>query len=109
MRQILTDYARSSKAVKRGSGGPKLDLDQAAEYSTDRAAELIGLDDALGALAAFDDRKARIIEMRFFGGLSEEEVAQALEVSDRTVRRESRLAEAWLRRYMAGEDTGATP
>jgi RNA polymerase sigma-70 factor, ECF subfamily len=106
MRQILTDYARTHQAAKRGSDGPKLDLDQAAEFSQGRAAELIGLDDALNGLAAFDERKARIIEMRFFGGLSEAEVGQTLDISDRTVRRESRLAEAWLRRYMAGEDTG---
>ena len=106
MRQILTDYARTHQAAKRGSGGPNLELDEAAEISQGRARELIALDDALTGLAAFDERKARIIEMRFFGGLTEEEIAQALVTSDRTVRRESRLAEAWLRRFMAGEDAG---
>jgi RNA polymerase sigma-70 factor (ECF subfamily) len=100
MRQILVDHARSHQAAKRGSGGQKLSLDDATIFSKERASDLVALDDALAALASFDQRKCRVIELRFFGGLSVEEMAEALSVSVATVGRELRLAQAWLHREM---------
>jgi len=81
----------------------KLSLDEALDYSWDRAAELIALDDALTALAAVDERKCRVIELRHFGGLSVEETAQALGVSVPTIVRDQRMARAWLRRELSKE------
>ncbi len=97
MRQILVDYARARRNAKRGGGAVKVTLDEAAEVSTERAAEMVALDDALTALAEFDQRKSRIVELRFFGGLSIEEMAEVLKVSPGTVMREWTLAKAWLR------------
>ena len=99
MRQILVDHARSHRAAKR-DGGQKLALDDAAIFSKERAADLVALDDALAALASFDQRKSRIVELRFFGGLSVEETAEVLGVSTATIGREMRLAQAWLHREM---------
>ena len=99
MRQILVDHARSHRAAKR-DGGRKLALDDTAIFSSERAADLIALDDALTALASFDQRKCRVIELRFFGGLSVEETAEVLGISIATVGREMRLAQAWLHREM---------
>ncbi len=103
MRQILVEHARSRHAGKRGGNAVKLSLDEALDYSRDRAAELIALDDALMALAAVDERKCRVIELRHFGGLSVEETAQALGVSVPTIVREQRMARAWLRRELSRE------
>jgi RNA polymerase sigma factor (TIGR02999 family) len=100
MRQVLVEHARRHSAVKRGGQQQKVALDEAVVYSPERAAELVELDEALNRLAAFDERKARVIELRFFGGLSVEETAEALGLSVATVRRELRLAEAWLRREL---------
>jgi RNA polymerase sigma factor (TIGR02999 family) len=97
MRQILVDYARARHNAKRGGRAVKVELDEAAEVSTERAAEMVALDDALTALAGFDQRKSRIVELRFFGGLSIEETAEVLKVSPGTVMREWTLAKAWLR------------
>ena len=80
-----------------------MSLDVAADFSQDRAAELIALDDALKSLAAIDPRKSLVVEMRFFGGLSVEETAHALQVSPETVLRDWRLAKVWLLREMSGE------
>jgi RNA polymerase sigma-70 factor (ECF subfamily) len=96
MRRILVDHARKHQAAKRGSGGIKLSLDEAIDVSDERAAELIALDDALQALAAFDAQKSRIVELRFFGGLSIEETAKVLGLSAPTVNRQWKLAKAWL-------------
>jgi RNA polymerase sigma factor (TIGR02999 family) len=102
MRQILVDHARSKIAAKRGGGRVRVDFRDTLNYSDDKAADLVALDDALLGLAAFDERKARIIELRYFGGLSVEEIAETLGVSIATIGRETRYAEAWLRRELSG-------
>jgi RNA polymerase sigma factor (TIGR02999 family) len=96
MRRILLDHARGQARAKRGGGLHRVSFDEGAIVSEQCAAELIALDDALNALAAFDSRKSRIVELRFFGGLSNEEVAEVMEISLRTVEREWRKAKAWL-------------
>ncbi len=100
MRQILVEHARTRAADKRGGDGQKFSLDEALTFSDEKAAELVALDDALVALAKFDERKVRIIELRFFGGLSLEETAAAFDLSVATITHEMRLARAWLRREM---------
>jgi RNA polymerase sigma factor (TIGR02999 family) len=100
MRQILIEHARRHAAAKRGGGGEKISLEDATLFSQERAADLVALDDALTALAAFDERKARVIELRFFGGLTDEETGEAIGISVATVRRNLRLAEAWLQREL---------
>src|SRR5215469_4200399 len=84
MRRILVDYARSHKYVKRGGGSPHISLDGEALLSPERAPDLVALDEALSALAALDARKSRVVELRFFGGLSVEETAEVLQLSQRT-------------------------
>ena len=100
MRQILVDYARARSADKRGGAMQKFSLDEALTFSDEKVAELVALDDALVALAKFDERKVRIIELRYFGGLSLEETAAEFGVSVATIGHEMRLARAWLRREM---------
>ena len=100
MRRILVDFARSKGYQKRGGGAQKVSLDEALIVSAEPAADLVALDDALTALAAFDARKAQVVEMRFFGGLSVEETAEALKVSVDTVMRDWKLAKAWLLREL---------
>ncbi len=97
MRQILVEYARAQNAGKRGASVQKLPLDGALEFSPERSNELIALDGALERLAQLDARQSRIVELRFFGGLSVEDTAEALGTSPRTVKREWRSARAWLR------------
>ncbi len=96
MRRILIDHARSRQAAKRGSGGIKVSLDDVLEITDERAADLIALDEALKALADFDAQKARVVELRFFGGLSIEETAAVMGVGTATITRQWRLAKAWL-------------
>jgi RNA polymerase sigma factor (TIGR02999 family) len=96
MRRLLVDHARGHHRVKRGSGGRKISLDEVAEVSSQPTSDLLALDEALTQLASFDTRKSEIIELHFFGGLSNEEVAEALGISRATVQRELRLAKAWL-------------
>jgi RNA polymerase sigma factor (TIGR02999 family) len=96
MRRILIDYARSRQFAKRGGGASALPLDEALVVTPERALELIDLDEALTALAVYDERKARIVELRFFSGLSIEETAELLEVSPGTVMKDWTLAKAWL-------------
>lgn len=105
MRHILIDHARSRHYAKRGAGARKISLDDTAVLSDERAADLIALDDALKVLAELDPRKSRIIELRFFGGLSIEETAEIMEVSPVTVTREWRAARAWLRREMSSGES----
>jgi RNA polymerase sigma-70 factor (ECF subfamily) len=100
MRRILVDYARSRNYLKRGGGVPTIALDLAAEPAIERRADLVALDDALNALAAFDHRKSQVVEMRFFGGLTIEETAEALHVSIETVMRDWRIAKVWLLREL---------
>jgi RNA polymerase sigma-70 factor (ECF subfamily) len=98
MRQILVDHARTRIAAKRGGVAQKVSLDDAPAIAVrDEAAELLALDEALKKLAAFDERKCRVIELRSFAGMSVEETARALGVSEPTVKRETKLAQSWLR------------
>ena len=98
MRRILIERARSRRSAKRGSGGQKVSLDEAADVSNERAADLVALDEALTNLAAIDPRKAEIVELKYFGGLTIEETAELLEVSTPTVERDWRTAKIWLHR-----------
>jgi RNA polymerase sigma factor (TIGR02999 family) len=107
MRQILVDHARRHAARKRGSGVAAVSLDEALVPARSESGDLMALDEALGKLAAFDERKCRIVEMRYFGGCTVEETAEALGIAGITVMREMRLAEAWLRRAMRGEEPTA--
>ena len=101
MRQILVDHARSRGASKRGGEQPRVSLDDAPPVFThEDATSLLMLDEALTKLAALDERKSRVVEMRAFGGMSVEDTACALGVSEPTVKRDMRLAQAWLRREM---------
>jgi RNA polymerase sigma factor (TIGR02999 family) len=100
MRQILVEHARANAAAKRGGGAPKLSLDEALTFTVEKATELVALDDALKSLAKLDERKVRLIELRYFAGLSLEETAEALGISVPTIVREMRLTQAWLHREM---------
>ncbi len=102
MRRILVDYARRHRARKRGGAAPHGRWNEALALARERRKELVALDDALCALAALDPRKSRVVELRFFGGLSVEETARALKVSPDTVMRDWKLAKAWLRRELSG-------
>ena len=105
MRLILTDYARAHLAAKRGGGGEKITFDQNQPGISQSPEDLIALEEGLEQLAALDERKVRILEMRFFGGMSPEETAESLGISEPTVRRELRLAKAWLRRRLTSENS----
>lgn len=97
MRRILVDHARNRQALKRGGGGFRRELTEDLVLAMDRDDDVLALDEALLKLATLDEKQARIVEMRFFGGLTEVEIADALGVSDRTVRREWTMIRAWLR------------
>lgn len=101
MRRILVDHARARRAQKRGGGAVTVTFDEGLQVTNESAHDLVALDDALRELAVFDDRKSRVIEMRFFGGLSVEETAAVLNVSADTVMRDWRLARKWLLREMS--------
>jgi RNA polymerase sigma factor (TIGR02999 family) len=101
MRRILVDWARSRQALKRGGDVSVLDLDEALATAKQSGTDLVALDDALNALAAVDPRKAQVVELRFFGGLSVKEIADILKVSPETVQRDWKLAKSWLRRELA--------
>ena len=107
MRRILVDHARSRSRIKRGGGVQMVSLAEQAVISND-VAEVIALDDALKNLAEMDPRKAQIVEMKFFGGLTNEEVAEVLKVTSRTVEREWRKAKAWLHRAISKTVTSET-
>jgi len=104
MRRILVDFARDKKWVKRGGDVLHVSLSN-ADLTTTHSSDLIALDEALSALAKLDPRKAQVVEMRFFGGLSVEEVAEVLNVSDQTVMRDWRLAKVWLLRELDQKNT----
>jgi RNA polymerase sigma factor (TIGR02999 family) len=108
MRRVVVDYARRRRRVKRGGGAPQLSLDEATLMTPEQAPQVLALDEALQRLAALDERKSRVVEMRFFGGLSVEEVAATLGVSENTVINDWALAKAWLRREVdsAGGNAG---
>ena len=96
MRRILIDHAKSRLRVKRGKGGERISLDEVALVTEPRAEELIALDRALNELAEFDPHLSRIVELKFFGGMTTEEIARMEEVSTRSIEREWRKAKAWL-------------
>jgi RNA polymerase sigma factor (TIGR02999 family) len=101
MRRILVDIARGKNAAARRDGARETNFDEAFIYHANRPRDLLRLDDALTALAEMDERKAKVIELRFFGGLSVEETAKVLHISERTVLREWNLARAWLYREIS--------
>jgi len=103
MRKILVDFARSRNYAKRGGGARVISIEEEPAIAQGRAQDILVLDDALQRLASFDPRKSRIVELRFFGGLSLEETADILKVSSRTIRREWELAKVWLAREMKAE------
>jgi RNA polymerase sigma factor (TIGR02999 family) len=102
MRQILVDYARARRAAKR-DGGHRVELDEALHQLQVADVDVVALDEALNGLAQLDQELARIVEMRFFGGLSVEDTATVLEISPATVKREWATARAWLNRELTGD------
>jgi RNA polymerase sigma factor (TIGR02999 family) len=103
MRRILVDHARVRRAQKRGGDATRVTFDEALVVTNEPREDFAALDEALEALTAFDERKGRVVELRFFGGLSVEETASVLKVSPETVRRDWQLAKAWLQREMRGD------
>jgi RNA polymerase sigma-70 factor (ECF subfamily) len=101
MRRILVDSARAKRYQKRGGGALRVTFDEGVLPADDRPTDLVALDDALNTLADMDERRGRILELRFFGGLTVEETASVLKVSPDTVMRDSRLAKAWLARELS--------
>ena len=101
MRRILVDFARSRDQIKRGGGMQPVSLDEALTLSEDRSAALLDLDEALNELARLDERQSRVVELRFFGGLTEQEIAEVLQVSPRTVNGDWSLARSWLLRELS--------
>lgn len=107
MRRVLVDAARAKQAEKRGAEMVRVTFDEALFTGHDPASELVALDEALDALAALDVRKCRVVELRFFGGLTLEETAEALDVSTKTVMRDWEFAKAWLQREMVRDQRDA--
>ena len=103
MRRILVDHARRQKRRKRGGGLPLVSLTQANQFSRQGDVDLVALDEALTRLATVDERKARIVELRFFGGLEVKETAEFLQISTATVMRDWNMAKAWLHRELSNE------
>jgi RNA polymerase sigma factor (TIGR02999 family) len=104
MRRILVDYARSRRFSKRGGEWRQVSLNEAVAVFRDRRTDIVALDDALRTLASIDPRKGRVVELRFFGGLSIMETAEVLKVSQETVLRDWRLAKVWLLRELSNAD-----
>ena len=109
MRRILVDFARSRRYLKRGGGAQKVTFDEALIPSPKQSRDLVLLDDALNALERVDARKSRVVELRFFGGLSVEETAEVLKVSQETVLRDWKLSKAWLTREMSKAGSNKPP
>lgn len=101
MRHILVDYARSKQRQKRGGWQVRVTLSENEIISTEHSDEIVALDDALKQLADLDERKSRVVELKFFGGLNIEEIAEVLKISDKTVKRDWRFARTWLLRELA--------
>ena len=108
MRRIIVDYARERRSLKRGGGALKVSLDEAALVTEKQSEELLALDEALERLGVQDPRKSQIVELRYFGGLTVEETAEFLKLSHRTVKREWRIAKAWLYRALSGQEPNET-
>src|SRR6188472_701844 len=104
MRQILVSYARSQRAEKRGGGGLKIELDEAALVSPEESKQIVDLHEALETLATLDSRKAQVVELKYFGGLNYDEMAEVLKISPVTVRRDWRFAKAWLYTQLQNAD-----
>lgn len=100
MRNILIDHARKYQSARRGAGAQKVPLEESVMVNSQKASELVNLDEALTSLAAFDSRKSQIVELQFFGGLSLEEIAEVMKISRATVKRELQAAKLWLHRMM---------
>jgi len=96
MRQILVSYARSNRAQKRGGGGARIELDESAILSPEQSKEIVDLHEALERLGALDSRKAQVVELKFFGGLNYDEIAEVLKIARMTVRRDWEFAKLWL-------------
>ena len=110
MRRILVDSARARRSGKRGGPLPRINLDDIAQVGSSQDREMVALDDAMNLLARVDPRKVKMIELRFFGGLSVEETAEVLKISPRSVKRDWTLAKAWLSRELRrGEEPGNQP
>lgn len=107
MRRILVDHARAHHALKRGGKQVKVPLDDVFVLSSERSDELLAVDEALTRLAAMDPQQARVVELRFFGGLDVEECAEALKISPATVKRDWNVARAWLYRQLNSEQKAA--
>jgi RNA polymerase sigma factor (TIGR02999 family) len=103
MRRILVDFARERNYLKRGGGALQVSLAEAESLPLERNDDLVAVDEALAKLSQFDERKGRVVELRFFGGLSVKEVAEVLKVSEETVMRDWRLAKVWLLRELGQE------
>jgi len=103
MRRILTDFARSRNYLKRGGGSVQVSFDEALVISAEPDADIVAIDAALNLLADLDPRKSQVVELRFFGGLSVEETAEVLKISQQTVMRDWKFAKAWLMRVLSGE------
>jgi RNA polymerase sigma factor (TIGR02999 family) len=101
MRQILVDHARKKNAARRGAGAHPVAIDDVAIFAPERSGDLVALDDGLNELARFDERQARIVELHFFGGLTYEEIAAFLNIGRSTVIRDLRMAQVWLKNYIA--------
>jgi len=101
MRRILVDFARSRRSLKRGGDAPTVSLEEGLIVTSARGADMVALDDALKTLAAMDPRRSRVVELRFFGGLSAEESAEVLKVSAETVMHDWKLAKVWLLRQLS--------
>jgi RNA polymerase sigma factor (TIGR02999 family) len=103
MRRILVDFARSKQTIKRGNDLARFELDEAQLIAGGQGTDLVAIDDALKSLAAVDERKCQVVELRFFAGLSAKETAEVLKVSEETVLRDWKLAKSWLRRELNKE------
>jgi RNA polymerase sigma factor (TIGR02999 family) len=103
MRHILVDFARSRDRMKRGRGLEQVSLDEALTVRADNTSQLLNLDEALTALSKLDERQSQVVELRFFGGLTEAEIAVVLKLSERTIQSDWRLARSWLLRELSGE------
>lgn len=108
LRHILVDHAKGQRRQKRGAGAVKLSLDDALQVGATPPSNILELDEALSRLAAHDQRKSELVELLFFGGLTYDEAAEALQISPATVHRELRMAKAWLRRELTGTESAAT-
>jgi RNA polymerase sigma-70 factor, ECF subfamily len=103
LRHILVDHAKANRREKRGGNAEKIPLDEAVVVSPEASAEVVALDEALKSLAINDERKSKVVELAFFGGMTHEEIAAALNTSSKTVQRELRIAKAWLHRELSGK------